>query len=130
MSNSSKLIAKGKFGAKDGAGAGSNSCPWVHRFVGLAGNEFLCEVDRDYIQDKFNLTDLDEVVPHFKEALRIILHSQDEASIDQILSTATTSASTPTTDDDNSAASRRRYANKIVSFSPFCNAPFFKYPIF
>lgn len=62
---------------------------WIRRFTTLVGNEFICEVDREFIQDKFNLTDLDEKVPNFREAVRIILDIHDDTSLDNM---ATSSA--------------------------------------
>ncbi|XP_030372633.1 casein kinase II subunit beta-like [Scaptodrosophila lebanonensis] len=46
---------------------------WMSWFCGIRGNEFFCKIDEDYIEDKFNLIGLSEVVPNYREALGIIL---------------------------------------------------------
>lgn len=45
---------------------------WVAWFLSLKGNEFFCDVDEEYIIDRFNLTGLNVEVQHFAQAFDLI----------------------------------------------------------
>ena len=51
---------------------------WVYWFVTLKGNEFFCEVDEDYLLDRFNLAGLNAEVSQYTLAMELITDSLDD----------------------------------------------------
>ncbi len=54
-----------------------SSQSFISAFVQEKGHEFFCAVDEDFIQDDFNLTNLNTLVPHYEDALDVILDLDD-----------------------------------------------------
>eukprot|EP00745_Piridium_sociabile_P034443 TRINITY_DN59196_c0_g1_i2.p1 TRINITY_DN59196_c0_g1~~TRINITY_DN59196_c0_g1_i2.p1 ORF type:complete len:264 (-),score=20.97 TRINITY_DN59196_c0_g1_i2:241-1032(-) len=51
---------------------------WIEWHCQNKSNEFLVEVDEDYVQDDFNLTGIAGMVPQFDKALHVILDAEEE----------------------------------------------------
>ncbi|KAJ3035475.1 casein kinase 2 regulatory subunit [Rhizophlyctis rosea] len=51
---------------------------WIEWFLSLKGNEFFCEVDEDYIMDRFNLTGLNTEVPNYSLAFDLITDALED----------------------------------------------------
>jgi casein kinase II subunit beta len=45
---------------------------WISWFLSSKGNEYFCEVEEDYILDRFNLTGLNNEVSNYAQALDLI----------------------------------------------------------
>jgi casein kinase II subunit beta len=46
---------------------------WISWFCSLPGHDYFCEVAEDFIEDDFNLTGLNAMVPFWKEAMEMVL---------------------------------------------------------
>ncbi|CAG8464995.1 6280_t:CDS:2 [Ambispora gerdemannii] len=58
--------------------SGTESLTWISWFCSLTGHEYFAEVAEDFIEDDFNLTGLNSMVPFYKEALEMILDVEPE----------------------------------------------------
>lgn len=45
---------------------------WIAWFLSTKGNEYFCEIDEEYITDRFNLTGLNADVQYYAQALDLI----------------------------------------------------------
>ncbi|ODQ65077.1 casein kinase II beta [Nadsonia fulvescens var. elongata DSM 6958] len=60
-----------------GSGSDYSEEYWVDWFLGAKGNEYFCDVEQDFILDRFNLTGLQSEVEHFQLALDLITDELD-----------------------------------------------------
>ncbi|KAI9634367.1 casein kinase II beta chain [Dioszegia hungarica] len=56
----------------------TSTITWINWFTSLPGHDYFCEVLEDFIEDDFNLTGLQSMVPFWKEALEMVLDVEAE----------------------------------------------------
>ncbi|KAL5488096.1 CKB1 [Sanghuangporus weigelae] len=56
----------------------TSSLTWISWFCALPGHEYFCEVSEDFIEDDFNLTGINAMVPFWKEAMEMVLDVEPE----------------------------------------------------
>jgi len=56
---------------------------WIDWFLNTKGNEYYCEVDEEYILDRFNLTGLNTEIQHYTQALDMITDNLGEDELDE-----------------------------------------------
>jgi len=59
----------------------TSSLTWIAWFFSLPGHEYFCEVSEDFIEDDFNLTGLNILVPFWKEAMEMVLDVEPEDTL-------------------------------------------------
>ena len=58
----------------------TSTLTWISCFCSLPGHDYFCEVAEDFIEDDFNLTGLNAMVPFWKEAMEMVLDVEPGAS--------------------------------------------------
>ncbi|KAF8311804.1 casein kinase II, regulatory subunit [Cantharellus anzutake] len=60
------------------------SSSWISWFLASKGNEYFCEIEEDYILDRFNLTGLAPECANYSQALDLITDNLDEDIDDEL----------------------------------------------
>jgi casein kinase II subunit beta len=63
-----------------------------HQFISSRGNEYFCEIDEDYLTDRFNLTGLNTEVQYYQYALDLVTDVFDLDCDDEMRETIEKSA--------------------------------------
>lgn len=62
----------------------TSSLTWITWFCSLPGHEYFAEVSEEFIEDDFNLTGLNSLVPFWKEAMEMVLDVEPGARRDTL----------------------------------------------
>ncbi|KAF9097197.1 casein kinase 2 regulatory subunit [Mortierella sp. GBA35] len=66
------------YGSDGSNETGPETMPWIAWFCSLGGHQYFAEVADEFVEDDFNLTGLNSIVPFYKEALDMILDLEPE----------------------------------------------------
>lgn len=72
--------------------ASANMSIYVWQFISSRGNEYFCEIDEDYLTDRFNLTGLNTEVQYYQYALDLVTDVFDLDCDDEMRETIEKSA--------------------------------------
>lgn len=70
----------------------TNFFPFRLQFISSRGNEYFCEIDEDYLTDRFNLTGLNTEVQYYQYALDLVTDVFDLDCDDDMRETIESSA--------------------------------------
>ncbi|TBU63943.1 casein kinase II regulatory subunit-domain-containing protein [Dichomitus squalens] len=62
----------------------TSTLTWISWFCSLPGHEYFSEVAEDFIEDDFNLTGLNAMVPFWKEAMEMVLDMEPDEDTSKI----------------------------------------------
>ncbi|CCE62185.1 hypothetical protein TPHA_0C00280 [Tetrapisispora phaffii CBS 4417] len=57
---------------------------WIDLFLSRKGNEYFCDIDPDYITDRFNLMNLQKTVTKFTQVIQYIIDELDESILEKL----------------------------------------------
>ncbi|RXW19366.1 hypothetical protein EST38_g6489 [Candolleomyces aberdarensis] len=80
-------ITKSRMSGVEDLSTGSDSdysSSWISWFLSSKGNEYFCEVEEDFILDRFNLTGLNNEVANYSQALDLITDQLDDDIQDEL----------------------------------------------
>lgn len=57
---------------------------WIDMFLGKKGHEYFCDVDPEYITDRFNLINLQKTVSKFTQVVQYVVDDLDESVLENM----------------------------------------------
>ncbi|KAJ3035819.1 casein kinase 2 regulatory subunit, partial [Rhizophlyctis rosea] len=71
-------LSSNSYVSESSSGTSSSVVSWINWYCSLPGHEFFVEIPEEFIEDDFNLTGLNSIIPHYNDALDMILDLESE----------------------------------------------------